>query len=350
MHLPDINIEYRVFIGISAMVLLFGSFLVSFITSQRKKLQYHKDLQILHEEQKQILTEQNILLEKKVQERTAELTGQKEALQNSLSELKITQTQLIQREKMASLGELTAGIAHEIQNPLNFVNNFSEINVELVSEIKEFLSHEKLTELGETQISNLALDITRNLEKVILHGKRADGIVKSMLQHSRNSSGTKELTDMNALCEECLKLGYHGMQARDKIFHAITRTDFDISLEKIYIISQEIARVLLNIFNNAFYSVNEKKKKLGDTFEPTVLVSTLKENKKILIRIRDNGLGIPAKVFDKIFNPFFTTKPVGEGTGLGLSLSYDIIKAAGGELKAETKEGEFAEFTIVLPW
>jgi two-component system, NtrC family, sensor kinase len=349
MYLLDLDIEYRVIIGISAMILLFGSFLVSFISSQRKKLQYHKDLETLHEEQKQILTSQNIVLEKKVQERTAELMQQKEALQQSLSELKLAQAQLVQREKMASLGELTAGIAHEIQNPLNFVNNFSEINTELLAEMKDHLSKENFSEDGHTQINNLVSNVTDNFEKIKQHGKRADAIVKGMLQHSRTSSGNKELTDINALCAEYIKLSYQGIRARDHSFNAAIQTDFDSGLQKINIIPQDIARVLLNLLNNAFFSVDEKKKKLGAGFDPEVTVSTRSENSKLIICIRDNGNGVPNKIRDKIFNPFFTTKPSGIGTGLGLSLSYDIIKAAGGEIKVESEEGKYAEFSIALP-
>ncbi len=349
MFLLDLNIEYRVFIGISAMILLFGSFLVSFISSQRKKLQYHKDLEALHEEQRQTLTNQNIVLEQKVQERTVELTHQKEALQQSLSELKLAQAQLVQREKMASLGELTAGIAHEIQNPLNFVNNFSEINTELLSEMKEQLSKEKFSEDGHTQIDNLVSHVTDNFEKIKQHGKRADAIVKGMLQHSRTSTGNKELTDINLLCAEYIKLSYQGIRARDHSFNVDIQTDFDAGLPKINIVPQEIARVILNLLNNAFYSVDEKKKKLGGEFAPSVFIGTSREPDRLKIRIRDNGMGVPDKIKDKIFNPFFTTKPSGQGTGLGLSLSYDIIKAAGGELKLASAEGEFAEFTITVP-
>ena len=349
MFLIDLNIEYRVIIGISAMLLLFASFMISFIGSQRKKLKYHKDLEAMHEEQKQILTNQNIVLEKKVQERTAELMQQKETIQQSLSELKLAQAQLIQREKMASLGELTAGIAHEIQNPLNFVNNFSEINNELLSEMKDHLSKESLSEAGDKQINNLFLNVEQNLEKIIHHGKRADAIVKGMLQHARPSSGNRELTDINVLCTEFLTLAYQGFRARERSFSAVIQTDFDSGLDKIFINSQDIARVILNILNNAFYAVDEKKKKLGGSFEPIVFVSTRRENDNVTIRIRDNGNGVPEKILDKIFNPFFTTKPSGIGTGLGLSLSYDIMKAVGGELKVKTEEGNYAEFSILIP-
>ena len=265
--------------------------------------------------------------------------------------MKDTQAQLIQREKMASLGELTAGIAHEIQNPLNFVNNFSDLNKELVDELQKELKAGKIDEA--ISISN---DIKDNQVKINHHGLRADAIVKGMLQHSRGNGGVKELTDVNALCDEFLRISYHGFRSKDKTFNAIFVTDFDETIGKIEVVPQDIGRVLLNLYNNAFYacgersrsSVNEKKKQLNGPFEPTVEVSTKKVDNKVEISIKDNGTGIPRKVLPKIFQPFFTTKPTGQGTGLGLSLSYDIIAAHGGELKVETKEGEFAKFTIVL--
>jgi two-component system NtrC family sensor kinase len=269
------------------------------------------------------------------------LQKQKEELQSTLSELKSTQAQLIQSEKMASLGELTAGIAHEIQNPLNFVNNFSEVSNELLDEMKtELVNNNK-----EDAIA-IADDVKQNLEKILHHGKRADAIVKGMLQHSRSSSGVKEPTDINALADEYLRLSYHGLRAKDKTFNATLQTDFDTAIEKIKVIPQDIGRVLLNLINNAFYAVTEKKKQVGDNYEPTVFVSTKKIGNKVEVRVTDNGNGIPQKVLDKIFQPFFTTKPTGQGTGLGLSLSYDIVKAHGGELKVETKEGEGSVFTI----
>jgi signal transduction histidine kinase len=252
---------------------------------------------------------------------------------------------------MASLGELTAGIAHEIQNPLNFVNNFSEVNAELVEELKSELA------IGNQQSAiEIAEDIRDNSEKINHHGKRADAIVKGMLQHSRTSSGQKELTDINALADEYLRLAYHGLRAKDKSFNAKFETDFDPSIGKINIVPQEIGRVILNLINNAFYAVTEKKKQQADNYEPKVTVITRAVTPPltggglgVLISVRDNGNGIPQKVLAKIFQPFFTTKPTGEGTGLGLSLSYDIIKTHGGELKVETKEGEGAEFIIHLP-
>jgi two-component system NtrC family sensor kinase len=293
-------------------------------------------------ERSQLIAQQKVELEKQVKERTSEL-------KQSLEDLKSAQAQLIQSEKMASLGELTAGIAHEIQNPLNFVNNFSEVSAELIDEMeKEFVEGNK-----EDGIE-IASDIKQNLEKIIHHGKRADAIVKGMLQHSRVSTGQKELTDINALADEYLRLSYHGMRAKDKSFNATLQTDFDAGIEKINIIPQDIGRVLLNLFNNAFYGVTEKKNappspKGEVTYEPTVSVSTKKINGKVEIRVKDNGIGIPQKILDKIFQPFFTTKPTGQGTGLGLSLSYDIIKAHGGEIKVETKEDEGVEFLFSLP-
>ncbi|MBK7678688.1 MAG: GHKL domain-containing protein [Chitinophagaceae bacterium] len=265
-------------------------------------------------------------------------------LEATLADLKATQTQLIQSEKMASLGELTAGIAHEIQNPLNFVNNFSEVNKELVDELQQELKAGKINDAIE--ISN---DIKANEEKINHHGKRADAIVKGMLQHSSSGSGKKEPTDINKLADEYLRLAYHGLRAKDKTFNATMKTDFDESIGNINIIPQDIGRVILNLITNAFYVVDEKKKTGIEGYEPAVSISTKRNDNKVLIAVKDNGNGIPQKVLEKIFQPFFTTKPTGQGTGLGLSLSYDIVKAHGGELKVETKEGEGSEFKIVLP-
>ena len=348
MVLLEISIQSRVIIGISAMVLLFSSFLIAFISNQRKKLQYHKNLQAIHEEQQQALIEQNILLEQRVSERTAQLMEQKEALQSTLTELKASQLQLVQKEKMASLGELTAGIAHEIQNPLNFVNNFAEINAELLTEMKERLLEEPLPEALKKDIDPLVNDLTENLHKILQHGKRADNIVKNMLQHSRKQSGEMQLTDFNALADEYLKLSYHGYRAKHKLFNCTINTSFDESIDKINIIPEDIGRILINLFSNAFYATNEKKKIKDSGYEPTVSLTTKKNGNKVELTIRDNGIGISQKFIDKIYQPFFTTKPTGEGTGLGLSMSYDIIKAHQGELKVESAEGEFAEFTITL--
>jgi signal transduction histidine kinase len=265
-------------------------------------------------------------------------------IQSALNDLKSTQAQLIQSEKMASLGELTAGIAHEIQNPLNFVNNFSEVNKELIQEMKQ--------EYGKGNIeraNKIGADISGNEEKIIQHGKRADAIVKSMLQHSMSSAGQKESTDINALTAEYMRLAYRGFRAKDNTINISTKTQFDPSLGNINIVPQDIGRVILNLLNNAFYAVTEKKKNGPNGYEPLVTISTKKNNGLAEITIRDNGNGISQKTMDKIFQPFFTTKPAGQGTGLGLSISYDIIKALGGEIKLETKEGEFAEFVIQLP-
>jgi two-component system, NtrC family, sensor kinase len=272
------------------------------------------------------------------------LESQKQKVENTLAELNSTQAQLIQKEKMASLGELTAGIAHEIQNPLNFVNNFSEVNTELIDEMQQEMDKGNLTDAKK--ISN---DIKENEQKINLHGKRADAIVKGMLQHSQTSTGKKERADINKLADEYLRLAYHGLRAKDKNFNATLKTDYDESIGNINIIPQDIGRVILNLINNAFYTLSEKKKLEGDKYEPTVSISTKKINDKVEIKVADNGNGIPPKVLDKIFQPFFTTKPTGQGTGLGLSLSYDIIKVHGGELKVETKEKEGATFIAILP-
>jgi signal transduction histidine kinase len=244
---------------------------------------------------------------------------------------------------MASLGQLTAGIAHEIQNPLNFVNNFSELNTELIDEMQQEMDKGNLADA-----KSIANDIKDNEQKINHHGRRADSIIKSMLQHSQSRAGVKEYTDINKLANEYFRLAYEGFKAKDKEFNATMNTDFDHSIVSINIIPQDIGRVLLNLYNNAFYAVMEKKKSAETVYEPTVSVSTKKINDKIEIRVKDNGNGIPQKVVDKIFQPFFTTKPTGVGTGLGLSLSYDIVKAHGGEIKVNTSEGEFTEFVVQL--
>ncbi|MBX2935478.1 MAG: GHKL domain-containing protein [Ferruginibacter sp.] len=288
-----------------------------------------------------------ILLEETIQELEQKRKAIEEtntALQKSLEELKAAQQQLIQSEKMASLGELTAGIAHEIQNPLNFVNNFSEVSNELIDEMNEELEKGDIEEAKA-----LAADVKQNLEKINHHGHRAADIVKGMLQHSRSNTGQKEPTDINALCDEYLRLAYHGLRAKDKSFNAKFETNFNSSIPKINVVPQDIGRVILNLINNAFFAVSDKKKTANENYEPAVIVSTKKENGKVLISVRDNGNGIPATIKDKIFQPFFTTKPTGSGTGLGLSLSYDIVKAHGGEIRVETKEGEGTEFIIKLP-
>ena len=273
-------------------------------------------------------------------------------LRRSLEELKSTQAQLIQSEKMASLGALTAGIGHEIQNPLNFVNNFSEVNVELLHEL-ENSPLQKLSGADKEEVNEIIQNLAQNMTKISHHGKRADAIIKGMLQHSRKNTGQKELTNINALADEYLRLSYHGLSPKDKSSKIDIKTDFDESLSsapgQIDVNPQDFGRVLLNLYNNAFYSMIEKKVQRGEPYEPRLTVYTKKLNDKIEICVKDNGTGIPQRVLDKIFQPFFTTKPAGQGTGLGLSLSYDIIKAHGGQLSVETKEGEFAEFKITIP-
>ncbi len=349
MNLLDISLQFRVIIGISAMVVLFSSFLIAFISSQRKKLKYHRDLALIQQQQQQALMEQNMLLEDRVRERTIQLSEQKDDLQAALADLKSSQLQLVQKEKMASLGEIASGIAHEIQNPLNFVNNFAEINAELLSELKDLLEIENTSLSRRGEMNILMADVISNLQKIHQHGKRADAIVKSMLQHTRTSNAPLEDTDINALAGDYLKLAYHGQKVKDSSFNVTLQTDFDPVLGKIRIIQHDIGRVLLNLYNNAFYAVREKMQLLGDSFEPVISVSTKKTDHHIEIRIRDNGTGIPESIRGKVFQPFFTTKPTGEGTGLGLSLSYEVIKAHGGELKMISKEGEFTEFIIELP-
>ena len=302
------------------------------------------------EQEYKIIANRKAELEILVAERTAELTEQKEALQDTVKELKATQAQLVQQEKLVSLGELTAGIAHEIQNPLNFVNNFAEISAELVSELQDGLL-QKLPDSEKQNAGELMQDLTQNLQKINHHGKRADSIVKGLLQHTRASTGQKESTDINALADEYLRLSYHGLRAKDKSFNVKIETSFDSSLPALEVVPQDIGRVLLNLFNNAFYAV-QKKKEITDQedYLPLVLVSTSLQGNTVEVRIRDNGCGIPDSIRHKILQPFFTTKPTGQGTGLGLSLSYDIItKGHNGEVIIESEEGAYAEFTIRLP-
>jgi signal transduction histidine kinase len=299
-------------------------------------LTYTRFMDLQHAELNAKRAEEDLILLKEEKKRTEE----------ALKELKATQAQLIQSEKMASLGELTAGIAHEIQNPLNFVNNFSEVSNELLDEMQAEIQKGNTTDAIE-----IADSVKQNLQKILHHGKRADGIVKGMLQHSRTGSGQKELTDINALADEYLRLAYHGLRAKDKSFNARFETDFDSTVGKINVLPQDIGRVILNLINNAFYAVSSRAaSKPGKDYIPTVSVSTRRLDDKIKIAVKDNGIGIPSRVLDKIFQPFFTTKPTGEGTGLGLSLSYDIItKGHGGELSVETKESEGSVFNIQIP-
>jgi signal transduction histidine kinase len=276
-------------------------------------------------------------------------TKAKRKIETAYQQLKSTQSRLIHAEKMASLGEMTAGIAHEIQNPLNFVNNFSEVNVELSEELKDEFNKADLPADVKSNLEPLIETILGNQEKIVHHGKRADSIVKSMLAHSRTSTGQKASTDINALVEEWLRLSYNGMRAKEKSFQCAMRTDYDQGAGKIDIVPQDIGRVLLNLFNNAFYAVYERKKGNEAGYDPMVFVSTKRNGGRLFIKVRDNGSGIPEKVVDKIFQPFFTTKPTGQGTGLGLSLSYDIVKAHGGDINVETSEGEYTQFEVEIP-
>jgi signal transduction histidine kinase len=277
--------------------------------------------------------------------KTQELEYAKE-IEKAYTELKSTQAQLIHSEKMASLGELTAGIAHEIKNPLNFVNNFSEVSRELLDEIKTELKNK-----NDDAAIQLIEDLKQNLDKINQHGKRADSIVKGMLLHSRGTSGEKTLTDINDLLDQYVNLAYHGMRATNKDFNITIEKDYDNSIEKINVVPQDLSRVFLNIINNACYAAYDRKRKSVDNnFSPTLKVSTENLKDKVEIRIGDNGNGIPADILDKIFQPFFTTKPTGEGTGLGLSLSYDIVtKIHNGDLRVESEEGKFTEFIITIP-
>lgn len=296
-------------------------------------------------EQINFFTHRNAELDRMVAERTAALTSQKEELEKTLAQLQTTQQQLIQSEKLASLGELTAGIAHEIQNPLNFVNNFSEVSMELIDEMEE-----EMEKGDKEEAMAIAKDLKENLGKIIHHGKRADGIVKGMLQHSRASSNVKEKTDINKLADEYLRLAYHGLRAKDKSFNATLETHFADGLPEVQAVPQDLGRVLLNLFNNAFYAVQQKQKTAGPDYKPTVTVSTVIKGRQVEITVHDNGSGIPDALKEKIMQPFFTTKPTGEGTGLGLSLSYDIVvKGHGGTINVASEENNFTEFKISIP-
>jgi len=328
-------------------------------------LQKAKTIRIEREKTK----DRELVQAKEIEKAYHQLENAHKDLEESHQTLKSTQAQLIQSEKMASLGELTAGIAHEIQNPLNFVNNFSELSVDLAKELKEEVEKLEIPEKDKEYVSEIIGDLTQNQEKINHHGKRASSIVKGMLEHSRKSSGTKEPTDINALADEYLRLAYHGLRAKDKDFNATMETHFDPNLPKIDIIPQDIGRVILNLINNAFYAVNERSKKEKNGYQPTISVSSERVDSPsgaglpasqqaggehgqgdfIQITIKDNGPGIPEHIKDKIFQPFFTTKPSGQGTGLGLSLSYDIVKAHGGVLKVEMNEGEGSIFIIQMP-
>ncbi len=311
---------------------------------QNKALEKEREKAREEQQRARFMEAQKDELERIVVERTAEITQQKNELENALLELQAAQTQLIHSEKMASLGELTAGIAHEIQNPLNFVNNFSEVNNELLDEMESEIKSGNLEEAFD-----IAKSIRENGSKIIHHGRRADGIVKGMLQHSRASSGLKEPTDINSLADEYIRLSYHGLRAKDKSFNANIKTTFDEKIGKIMVIPQDIGRAFLNLFTNAFYAVADKKKDSGEDYHPTVEVTTMKKDDTVVIKVHDNGNGISERALDKIFQPFFTTKPTGQGTGLGLSLSYEIItQGHDGKIEVNTREGEFAEFIVTL--
>jgi two-component system, NtrC family, sensor kinase len=307
-----------------------------------KNEQLKNDAIKLEQEKQHLLATQNETLEKQVTERTAELN-------QSLVVLKAMQSQLIQSEKLASLGELTAGISHEIQNPLNFVTNFSELSIDLAKDLKEEIDR---TELDKEYVGDLLADLTSNQEKINFHGKRASSIVKGMLDHSRTSAGVKELVDINKLADEYLRLSFHGLRAKDKKFNADFTTDFSDSNPKIEVVAQDFGRVILNLINNAFYAVNQRKlaNQADSTYQPLVTVTTLQIDNQLIIKIRDNGTGMPESVKAKIFQPFFTTKPTGEGTGLGLSLSHDIVtKGHGGTLEVDSTEGVGTTFIVTLP-
>jgi two-component system NtrC family sensor kinase len=291
---------------------------------------------------------QNIELERLVAERTIALTQQSEELRQALDELQTTQNQLIQAEKMASLGELTAGVAHEIQNPLNFVNNFAEVSTEL---LEELASEQTKSDPDLGLETELLADLKQNVQKITHHGQRAASIVRGMLEHSRASTGERSLTDLNALCDEYLRLAYHGLRAKDKTFNATLQTDFAPVLPLVEAVSQDLGRVLLNLFTNAFYAVRQRQQQGEPGYAPTVRVRTKREGDEVVVRVHDNGTGIPEVVRQKIFQPFFTTKPAGEGTGLGLSLSYDlVVQGHDGSLEVESQEGSYTEFIVRLPF
>ncbi len=316
----EARVRFYTLLGVLGMFVLIAGILL-FANRQRKKA--------------------NLVL----QQRNEQIAAQHKALEKTLSDLKTTQTQLIQSEKMASLGELTAGIAHEIQNPLNFVNNFSEVNTEMIGELQDELRSGNIDESLA-----IAVDIKENEQKINHHGKRADAIVKGMLQHSQSGTGTKEPTNLNNLTDECMRLSYHGLRSKDKSFNAELIAHFDETLPKINVIPQDMVRVMLNLFNNAFYAVNQKQKMAGADYKPEVSVTTSAENGHVIIKVKDNGIGIPDAIKEKIMQPFFTTKPTGEGTGLGLSLTYDmVVKGHRGTIEVNSQQNEYTEFIITLP-
>ena len=338
-YLPNF-LSYSESICFAWMIIFFSAALINrYNVSRQLVVQQATEREQLERERSQLIASQNERLEQEVQERTAQL-------QQSLETLKVTQNQLVQKEKLASLGELTAGIAHEIQNPLNFVKNFAEVSVELLDEVREEQQKSPRDEALEQEIM---ADLGQNLQKIQHHGNRASAIVRGMLEHSRNSTGEKQPTDLNALADEYLRLAYHGLRAKSKSFNCQLVTNFDPALPKLTIVPQEIGRVLLNLFTNAFYAIQQKND-MTPNFQPTVTVQTSMDGNQVVLRVSDNGTGIPDTVKQKIFQPFFTTKPTGEGTGLGLSLSYDIItKGHNGELSVASQAGVGTDFIIKLP-
>lgn len=316
---------------------------------KRRKEEAVREQLRLTETNKQLIEEQNKMLEAKVRQRTDELNEQKEQLQTTLTTLQTTQQQLIQKEKLASLGEMVAGIAHEIQNPLNFVNNFAEVSAEMLDELKDEIEADR-----KTDALSLVDELVPNLQKINHHGKRAEAIVRDMLQHSRTVAGARQPTNLNALADEYLQLAYQGLRSKDKTISAQLHTDFDPTVGTVDLIPQEMGRVLLNLYNNALYATHEKEKQhqlsSQSPYQPQIWVSTRLENGQVVLRVKDNGTGIPAELVNKIYQPFFTTKPPGQGTGLGLSLSYDIItKSHGGKLEVQTEQGVSTEFVVTLP-
>jgi signal transduction histidine kinase len=333
---------------IQSVAMAFNHMINQLLQTQKQRLDemesYNKSLS----DQNKIIEEYNVQILAGMDRAKQDLINlqiEKQRTEEAMVELKSTQAQLIQAEKMASLGALTAGIAHEIQNPLNFVNNFSEVSSEMLDEMEEELDKGDFEEA-----KFIAADVKENLKKIMHHGKRADSIVKGMLQHSRASTSEKELTDINALADEYLRLSYHGLRAKDRSFNCEIVNHIDSTIEKIYVVPQEIGRVLLNLFTNSFYAVTEKKKQIPIGYQPTITLQTEKIESGVRIKVSDNGSGIPEHIKEKIFQPFFTTKPTGQGTGLGLSLSYDIVtKGHGGTISVESESGVGTTFTINLP-
>ena len=333
--------------NLEGLLLLWTGGLFFLARSQHKVLAAEAERRLAAEQEQRRIESQNHTLEHEVHQRTAALAQQTDALRTTLQELQRTQTQLIQAEKMASLGELTAGVAHEIQNPLNFVNNFAEVSAELLDELAEERARPTR---DPAQEAVLLTDLQQNLLKITHHGQRAASIVRGMLAHSRASTGERTLTDVNALCDEYLRLAYHGLRAKDKAFNATLQTDFAPVLPLVEAVSQDLGRVLLNLFTNAFYAVRQRQQQGAPGYAPTVRVHTQRVGDEVEVRVHDNGTGMAEAVRQKIFQPFFTTKPAGEGTGLGLSLSYDIVtKGHGGTLEVASQPGVGTTFTLRLP-